>query len=114
MHWNEIVVSGLNPVQRLQSRATGVRPAMKRIHDLVEQGSKFYFRADIIDFFGKVDRQNLWSMFSKRVRQKTSAATLLDVLNFYDNRFNIVFTQQQKTDLVATLAHLILQNRRPP
>jgi cytochrome c peroxidase len=32
-----------------------------------------------------------------------SAATLLDVLNFYDERFKIGFTDAQKTDLVAFL-----------
>jgi hypothetical protein len=35
-----------------------------------------------------------------------SAATLLDVVNFYDNRFNVGFTQQQKSDLVAFLGSL--------
>jgi len=32
-----------------------------------------------------------------------SAATLLDVVNFYDQRFGIGFTEQQKTDLVNFL-----------
>jgi len=32
-----------------------------------------------------------------------SAATLLDVVNFYDQRFSIGFTDQQKTDLVNFL-----------
>ena len=32
-----------------------------------------------------------------------SAATLLDVVNFYDQRFSIGFTKQQKSDLVAFL-----------
>ena len=35
-----------------------------------------------------------------------SAATLLDVVNFYDDRFNIGFTDQQKRDLVAFLQSL--------
>jgi cytochrome c peroxidase len=35
-----------------------------------------------------------------------SAATLLDVVNFYDQRFNIGFTQQQKQDLVNFLNSL--------
>jgi hypothetical protein len=35
-----------------------------------------------------------------------SAASLLDVVNFYDTRFNIGFTQQQKSDLVAFLNSL--------
>jgi len=32
-----------------------------------------------------------------------TAATLMDVLNFYDQRFGIGFTEQQKTDLVNFL-----------
>ena len=32
-----------------------------------------------------------------------SAATLMDVMNFYDKRFNIGFTEQQKGDLVNFL-----------
>ena len=35
-----------------------------------------------------------------------SAATLLDVVNFYDQRFGIGFTSQQKSDLVAFLNSL--------
>jgi len=35
-----------------------------------------------------------------------SAATLLDVVNFYDQRFGIGFTQQQKTDLIGFLNSL--------
>jgi cytochrome c peroxidase len=35
-----------------------------------------------------------------------SAATLLDVVNFYDQRFNLDLTEQQKSDLVAFLSSL--------
>jgi cytochrome c peroxidase len=35
-----------------------------------------------------------------------SATTLLDVVNFYDQRFDIGFTDQQKADLVAFLSSL--------
>ena len=35
-----------------------------------------------------------------------SAATLNDVVNFYDQRFGIGFTDQQKTDLVNFLKSL--------
>jgi cytochrome c peroxidase len=35
-----------------------------------------------------------------------SAGTLLDAVNFYDQRFNIGFTEQQKSDLVAFLNSL--------
>jgi cytochrome c peroxidase len=35
-----------------------------------------------------------------------SAATLLDAVNFYDDRFNLNLTPQQKADLVAFLRTL--------
>jgi cytochrome c peroxidase len=35
-----------------------------------------------------------------------SAATLSDVVNFYDQRFGMRFTDQQKADLVAFLSSL--------
>jgi cytochrome c peroxidase len=35
-----------------------------------------------------------------------NAATLLDVINFYDRRFNIGFTDQEKDDLIAFLSSL--------
>lgn len=35
-----------------------------------------------------------------------SAATLIDVANFYDQRFDIGFTDQQKDDLAAFLGAL--------
>ena len=38
--------------------------------------------------------------------QNGSAATLLDVVNFYDLRFAIGFTNQEKADLVAFLQTL--------
>lgn len=49
----------------------GVKQAIDRIHDLVAQGNKFYFEADMINFFGAVDREVLWTMFSRRVRYKS-------------------------------------------
>jgi hypothetical protein len=52
-------------------KGRGVSPAIKRIHELVEQGNKFYFEADIINFFGTVDREVLWKMFSREVRHKS-------------------------------------------
>ena len=35
-----------------------------------------------------------------------SAATLLDVVDFYDQRFSIGFSEQEKRDLVAFLKSL--------
>ena len=79
-------------------RNRGVHPAIKRIHDLVEQGNKFYFKADIIDFFGRVDRGMLWQMFSKHVRQKSLLHLLrkcfnleLEDLQGYETEFQRLF-----------------------
>jgi RNA-directed DNA polymerase len=38
---------------------------------LIEAGNRFYFEADIINFFGEVDRDTLWRMFSRKVRQRS-------------------------------------------
>jgi RNA-directed DNA polymerase len=59
----------------------GVSQAIKRIQDLISQGQRFYFEADIIDFFGKVDRHQLWQMFSDRVRQKSLLPLLHQCFN---------------------------------
>jgi RNA-directed DNA polymerase len=52
-------------------KSRGVKNAISRIHELVEQGNKHYFEADIINFFGAVDRETLWVMFSRKVRHKS-------------------------------------------
>jgi RNA-directed DNA polymerase len=62
-------------------KGRGVGPAIRRIHDLVAQGNKFYFEADIINFFGSVDRQILWKMFSRHVRQKSLLPLLRQCFN---------------------------------
>jgi RNA-directed DNA polymerase len=49
----------------------GVHSAIERIQSLVAQGYKFYFEADILNFFGSVDRGDLWKMFSREVRHKS-------------------------------------------
>lgn len=59
----------------------GVTPAIKRIQDLVAQGNKYYFEADIINFFGAVDRPTLWKMFSREVRQKSLLPLLQQCFN---------------------------------
>jgi RNA-directed DNA polymerase len=62
-------------------KGRGVNPAIKRIHELVAQGNKFYFEADIIDFFGSVDRDVLWKMFSRQVRHKSLLPLLRQCFN---------------------------------
>jgi len=52
-------------------RERGVTKAIDRIHELVGLGKKFYFEADIINFFGAVNREVLWARFSKHVRHRS-------------------------------------------
>lgn len=54
----------------------GVPEAVQRIQSLISHGQRFYFEADIIDFFNKVDRNQLWKRFADKVRHKS----LLDLL----------------------------------
>jgi RNA-directed DNA polymerase len=79
-------------------KGRGVSPAIKRIHDLVAQGNKFYFEADIINFFGSVDRQVLWQMFSGQVRHRSLLPLLrqcfnleLEDLRSYETEFQELF-----------------------
>ena len=62
-------------------KGRGVQACIKRIHELAGQGNNFYFQADIINFFGAVDRNVLWSMFSRRVRQKSILPLLQKCFN---------------------------------
>ena len=65
---------------RSSRTAESSRP-LERIQELVAQGNKFYFEADIINFFGAVDRQVLWKMFSRRVRHKSLLPLLRQCFN---------------------------------
>jgi RNA-directed DNA polymerase len=62
-------------------RGRGVTKAIERIQELVDLGNKFYFEADIISFFGSVDRQTLWTMFSAQVRHKSLLPLLRQCFN---------------------------------
>jgi RNA-directed DNA polymerase len=62
-------------------KGRGVNPAIKRIQDLVAAGNKFYFEADILNFFGSVDRKDLWKMFSQRVRHRSLLPLLHQCFN---------------------------------
>ncbi|MGA2902343.1 MAG: reverse transcriptase domain-containing protein [Candidatus Korobacteraceae bacterium] len=79
-------------------KGRGVTPAINRIRELLAQGNKFYFEADIINFFGEVDKQVLWEMFSKRVRQRSLLPLLrqcfnleLENLQSYETEFQELF-----------------------
>ncbi len=62
-------------------KSRGVTKAIERIQELVDLGNKFYFEADIINFFGSVDRQTLWTMFSAQVRHKSLLSLLRQCFN---------------------------------
>jgi RNA-directed DNA polymerase len=62
-------------------KGRGVKPAISHIHDLVARGNKYYFEADIINFFGSVDRHVLWRMFSSRIRHKSLLPLLWQCFN---------------------------------
>jgi RNA-directed DNA polymerase len=49
----------------------GVPAVIRRVQELVTLGYVYYFEADIINFFGAVDRNRLWLMFSKKVRHRS-------------------------------------------
>lgn len=52
-------------------KGRGVSQAIIRIRELLEAGNKFYFEADIINFFGEVERDTLWRMFRRRIKHRT-------------------------------------------
>ncbi len=82
----------------IKGRDRGVKAAITEIKSLVDQGYLHYFEADIINFFGAVDRDKLWTMFSKQVRQKSLLPLLekcfnleLDDLASYQLEYQDIF-----------------------
>lgn len=49
----------------------GVPAVIRKVHELVARGFVHYFEADIVNFFGTVDRSRLWTKFAKRVRSRS-------------------------------------------
>lgn len=49
----------------------GVPAVIRKVHELVARGFVHYFEADIVNFFGTVDRSMLWTKFSKQVRHRS-------------------------------------------
>jgi RNA-directed DNA polymerase len=54
----------------------GVPAVIRKVHELVARGFVYYFEADIVNFFGTVDRSRLWAMFARRVRHPSLLPTL--------------------------------------
>ncbi len=49
----------------------GVPAVTRKVHELVARGFVHYFEADIVNFFGTVDRSRLWAMFAKQIRHRS-------------------------------------------
>ena len=49
----------------------GVPAVTRRVHELVARGFVHYFEADIVNFFGTVDRSRLWTKFAKQIRHRS-------------------------------------------
>jgi len=54
----------------------GVPAVIRKVHELVGRGFVHYFEADIVNFFGTVDRSRLWAKFAKQVRHRSLLPTL--------------------------------------
>jgi len=80
----------------------GVKAALNRINDLVNQGYVHYFEADIIKFFEAVDRPTLWKMFAKEVRQKSLLPLLEKCFNLELDDLQSYQTEHQDIFLGAT------------
>jgi cytochrome c peroxidase len=50
---------------------------------------------------GKFKVPGMRGLAARRTSTNGSSATLMDVVNFYDQRFNMLLTDQEKADLVA-------------
>lgn len=55
----------------IKGKDRGVPAVIGKVHDLVARGFIHYFEADIVNFFGTVDRSTLWEKFAKRVRHRS-------------------------------------------
>jgi RNA-directed DNA polymerase len=55
----------------IRGEERGVPAVIRKVHDLVARGFVHYFEADIVNFFGTVDRSRLWTKFAKQVRHRS-------------------------------------------
>jgi len=55
----------------IKGKDRGVPAVILRVHELVGRGFIHYFEADIVNFFGTVDRSRLWAKFVKQVRHRS-------------------------------------------
>ncbi|MGC1463788.1 MAG: reverse transcriptase domain-containing protein, partial [Terracidiphilus sp.] len=55
----------------IKGQDRGVPAVIRRVQELVARGYVHYFEADIVNFFGTVDRSRLWAKFAKQVRHRS-------------------------------------------
>jgi RNA-directed DNA polymerase len=79
-------------------KGRGVKCAMARVKELIDQGNKYYFEADIINFFGSVERETLWKMFAAKIKHRSLLPLLkqcfeleLENLESYEMEFQNLF-----------------------
>ena len=55
----------------IKGEERGVPAVIRKVHELVKSGHQHYFEADIVNFFGTVDRARLWTKFARQIRQRS-------------------------------------------
>ena len=74
----------------------GVEAAVKRIKDLVAQGSKVYLKSDIIKFFDSVDKEVLWRKFARHIRYRSLLPLLRGCFNLEIGDIELLKTEDQE------------------
>jgi RNA-directed DNA polymerase len=87
----------------IRGKDRGVKAAISRIQELVDQGNVQYFEADIKNFFGAVDRPTLWKMFAKQVRYRSLLPLLEKCFNLELDDLQSYQTEHQDIFLGATV-----------
>jgi len=79
----------------------GVGAAVRRIHEFINMGYGTYIEADIINFFGRVDKELLWHRFSKHVRYKSLLPLIRQCFDLELGDIENLKTEDQKLFLGA-------------
>lgn len=79
----------------------GVDAAVRRIHELIDQGYRTYLEADIINFFGRVNKELLWQRFSRHVRHKSLLPLIRQCFDLELGDIENLKTEDQKLFLGA-------------
>jgi RNA-directed DNA polymerase len=79
----------------------GVDAAIKRIRELIDQGYGIYLEADIINFFGRVNKELLWNRFSGHIRHKSLLPLIRQCFDLELGDIENLKTEDQKLFLGA-------------